>query len=248
MASFTLATLQADVENAIRKRSPFITPAIVDAFLYVRGEELWFNGANYKFDTVAGVQDYALPGDFLKLRGGVFMREEVGGSTRVEMVPMPLDELERYNFDSTDADGYWHEQVNGMPAAYAIDRVGKRILIAPKEAGGHVVEFRYSRDFGTPSYTATTTSSSPPSMTATYTMTGPDGQTIPSTFTSPLLDYAYKLLKERALYELYSNYEGGNEQMAANSQRALMRYLEELQRLRAETTDLQSVSRITGFI
>lgn len=248
MAAFTLATLQADVENALRKRSPFITPAISDAFRHVRGEDLWFNGASFKFETVEDVQSYGLPDDYLKLRGDVYMRDSLGGTSRTTLIGLTVDELERYSFNGVDGDGYWREQITGVPAAYAIDRAGKRMLLAPREPGSRVVEFRYTRDFGTPAYSATTTTSTPPSMTATYTLTGPDGQTIPSTFTSPLLDHAYKLLKERALYELWSNYEGGNEQMAANAQRALMRYLEELQRLRAETSDVQSVTRITGFI
>lgn len=246
--AFTLATLQADVENALRKRSPFITPALVDAFRHVRGEEMWFNGASFKFETVADMQSYALPEDFLKLRGDVYMRDSVGGTSRTTLIALTVDELERYSFNGTDGDGYWREQITGVPAAYAIDRIGKRMLLAPVEPGDRVVEFRYTRDVGTPQYTATTTTSTPPSMTATYTMTGPDGQTIPTTFTSPILEHAYKLLKERALYELYSNYEGGNEQMAAKAQAALMRYLEELQRLRAETSDVQSVTRVTGFI
>lgn len=248
MPAFTLTTLQADVELALRKRSPFVTPAIVDAWRHVRGEELWFNGAHFTFELQDDVVDYPLPDDFLKLRGSVFLRDEVGGDSRIELAPMTLDELERYRYDFVDTDGYWHAELQGTTMAYALDRVGKRILVAPKTSGGDVVEFRYTRDFGTPAYTATTTSSAPPSMTATYTMTGPDGQTIPSTFTSPFLEHAYKLLKERAIYELFSNYEGGNEQTSAKANAALMRYLEELQRLRAETTDMQSVARITGFI
>lgn len=248
MARFTLSTLQADVENALRKRSPFITPAIVDAFLYVRGEELWFNGGFYKFETVEDVQEYPLPSDYLKMRGAVFMRDELGSTNRLELFPMSNDEVERYTFGLGGTDDAWGDQMNGTAGVYGIDRIGKKMLLGPTETGGRVVEFRYTRDFGSPAYTSTTTTSAPPSMTATYTMTGPDGQTIPATFTTPLIEHAYKLLKERALYELYSNYEGGNEAMQAKANSSLMRYIEELQRLRAETADVQSVARIAGFI
>lgn len=248
LAIWTIATLQADVELALRKRSPFVIPAIVDAFRHVRNEEFWFNGASYTFETEDSRVFYDLPDDFLKVRGAVFLRDSLTSNSRLELIPMTLDELERYRFGHFDTDGFYHSELQGSSIAYALDRVGKRIGLAPETSGGDVVEMRYTRDFGTPTYSASTTTSAPPSLSATYTMLTPDGGTFNADFSTPMLEHGYKLLKERALYELYSNYEGGNEQMAANSQRALMRYLEELQRLRAETTDIQSVSRITGFI
>jgi hypothetical protein len=248
VAIYTLATLQADVELALRKRSPFVVPAVVDAFRHVKNEEFWFNGASFTFETEDERVSYDLPADFLKLRGDVYLRDSLGGSSRIRLTPMTLDALEGYRFSFLDTDGSWHSELEYETTCFALDRVGKKMLLAPKTSGGDIVEFRYTRDFGTPTYSATTTTSAPPSLSATYTMLGPQGETITTDFSTPLLEHGYKLLKERSLIELFSNYEGGNEQGLANAAKAEKRYRDELDRLRGETTDLQGVTRITGFI
>lgn len=249
----TLATLRSLIDGAIRRQSEFRDAAIADAFRDVRSEEVWFNGGTWEFALQADKVSYDLPEDFFGIRGSVWKLEDGDSNSRIEMVPMTTDDLERYRYGSYDilasATDDWRFEFTGEPVAYAIDKNGRFFLTAPtpsSASAGDTVKFRYTRDLGTPTYTAATTAS--PGLSVTVTLLGPNGETLPTTFTSPWLTEALDVLKDRAIYKLLTAYHGGDDKSLAMAQAALMRYAEGLKRIREETSEIQSVVRPTGWL
>ena len=217
----------------------FVDIAIADALRHVRREELWFNGGRHSFTVAEDVYQYPLPSDFLGMRGKVYVT--IGGSTSNgyrAIEPATPDEVEELLFLGIDYDT---TQTTGTAGKYAVDLLDKVLLIAPMPSdSGDLISFKYTRDLGTPNYTVSATSSAPPSVSPTVTLTGPNSETIPATFTNAWFDEGFKLVKERATYELWSRFHGGTEEAQAKAQGALMRYLEELQRLKSENAMLLS--------
>ena len=112
-------------------------------------------------------------------------------------------------------------------------------MVAPiPDPGGDAIFFRYTKDLGTPLYTVSVTASAPPSLSETVTLLSPTGGTLESTFTNDWFREGFKLIKERALYEMLGRFHGGTDQSIRDSQSALLRYLEELKRLRGETVQI----------
>jgi hypothetical protein len=223
--------------------SAFVDIAIADSLRLVRSEELWFNGGRFAFTTADGVYQYPLPKDFLGIRGKVYCI--VGGSTSngvKALQPSTPDEAEELLYMGIDYDT---TQTTGVAGRYAVDLLDKVLLIAPiPSTSADLISLKYTKDLGTPNYTVSASSSTPPSVSPTVTLTGPDNQTIPATFTNAWFDEGFKLIKERASHELYSRFHGGTEESMAKAQGALLRYLEELRKLRSETAVQASNVRV----
>lgn len=249
----TIASLRAVIKAALHVNSPHVDAAIAEAFKHIRGEEVWFNGGEWKFSTVAGKVKYALPDDFLGIRsGGAWIKSSTEtGDARRPLAQMSVGDLEHFRFWDWDdyGDNWLANDTAGIPNAYGIDLSGKNFLIAPKPGtGGDEVFFRYTKDLGSPIYTAAVTSSTNPSLVTTVTLTDPDGATITTDFSNDWLKHGFNALRDRSLYILWTLYHHGTEQSTANAQAALMRYLEEINRLRGETNQIQSVKTFAAFI
>lgn len=238
-----LTSLRAILRLELHQNSAMVDVAIADSIKHVRAEKFWFNGAAHSFTTSLDQNRYELPRDFLGLRGKVRVTPSNSTTTgRYYLHASTADEVEDLLFDGVDFASY---ENRGYAKRYGIDLMGKAILIAPKpDPGGDLVEFKYTRDLGTPTYTISTTLSAPPSLSPTVTLLGPNGETLQSTFTNEWFKEGFKLVKERALYELWSRFHSGTEEAAIGAQGALTRYLEELVRLRGETAQISSVTKV----
>lgn len=236
-----LTTLRAIIKASMRTNSPWTDAAIASAFQKVRSEALWFNGSEFTFSTQSGVSRYPLPPGFLGLRGKVYCTPNSSDeSGRYPLQSYSVDEYEEYRYASTEWGGW---ENSGRPRGFAIDNNGKKMMLSPEpDSGGDKIFFRYTIDLGTPLYTATYSS------TPTVTLLSPDGGTLEGTFTSPWLIHGFNLLKDWALFELWTTYHGGTEQAREYSQAAAARYVEELNRLRGENTQIASVSKIRRYL
>lgn len=149
-------------------------------------------------------------------------------------------------YDGVDMGVYSYR---GIAKRIAIDLMEKKILVAPvPSTGGDTIEFKYTKDLGTPTYTITTGASSPPSLVTSVTLLGPSGETLPSTFTNEWFKEGFKLVKERALYELFSRFYGGSEEAQSSAQAALIRFLEEEKRLIGETAQMGAALEVRKWI
>ena len=231
----------------LRSNSPFVDVAIADAIRHVRSERLWFNGNRHSFLTVANQYQYQLPADFLGIRGKVYCTSSTDSTSRYRLQPATADELEEYLYEGYD--GYDSIQNTGVPRKYAIDLMDKVMLIGPIPSdGGDGISFKYTKDLGTPTYTISTTNSAPPSLSPTVTLAGPNGETLESTYKTEWFGEGFKLVKERALYELFTRFHAGTDDSAQQGTAALTRYLEELQRLRGETAQTQSNITVRKYL
>lgn len=242
-----LTSLRAILKIETKANSDFVDIAIADAIRFVRSEPLWFNGSSYSFTTLVDQYKYKLPDDFLGRRGKV--RVTPSNSTdsgRYSLIESTVDEIEDYLYTGVDYGSY---EERGYAMRFAIDFHGKTMLIAPKpDPAGDKIEFRYTKDLGTPTYTISTTVSTPPSLSQTVTLKGPNEETLQSSFTNEWFKEGFKLVKERALYELYSRFHSGTEESAIGAQGALGRFVEELVRLRKEAAQQQSVMSVRKYL
>lgn len=234
-----ITTLRASLRAISHKNSPYVDAAISDAIQHVRNEILWFNGDRHAFVTEADRYEYELPKTFLGIRGKVrAVENDSTTSTPYVLSPMTADELEDSLYAGTDYDS---QEESGVAGRYAIDLLEKKILIGPiPSTAGDRVYFKFTADLGTPTYTMTTAASSPPSLGSVVTLLNPDGEALAATFTNAWFKQGFKLVRERALFELLTTYEGGSEETGVQAQLAMTRYLEELNRLRGETNQIQS--------
>lgn len=235
--------MRAVLKHETHTNSPYIDIAIADAIKHNRGERLWFNGAKYTLTTVDSVYEYPLPADFLGLRGRVYCTPENSTSNgRFPLQSATTDEVETYLYSGAEYDTL---EERGTAKRVAIDLAEKRLLVAPiPNPGGDTIFLRYTKDLGTPKYTVSTTSSAPPSLSATVTLLSPTGGTLEASFTNEWFGEGFKLTKERALYELFTRFHSGTEEAQKNAEGALIRYLEELKRLRGETAQIARGTRI----
>lgn len=241
-----LTTLRAEIRTSLHMNSPYVDAAIANAIDFCSNEELYFNGAKFEFKTEANVFSYPLPKNFLRLRGRPFCTPSgESDQNRYALMPFTTDEAEESKtLLSRYTELGWLESY-GNPRAYALDVVEQSMLLAPLiTTGGDTIFFRYTMDLGTPTYTMTYGAS------PTVTLLGPSGETLPASFSNSwfVQGEGYKLIKERALYELLTTYHGGTDQSQVNAQAALMRFLEELKQAREKTSDLQSVVDIRPYL
>ena len=242
----TLATLQAILKAELHSNSPFVDAAIAQAFRDVRGEELSFNSKKYTLTTVADVNEYPLPDDYLGMRGDIHCSPSGSATVRYPLKRSTVDEVESYLFSISEYAAY---ETSGRAKLVALDGPGHRLLLAPKpSSGGDTIFFRYTCDLGTPVYSATVTSSAPPSLTQTTTLLSPDGGTIETTFTNAWFKEGFELLRSRASYILWSTYHSGTEEAQLKAQTQLLHYREEMMRLRGESAEKQSINTIRKFI
>lgn len=237
----------------MHRQSPYRDAAISDAFRDVRGEETWFNGRTWQFALATDVSEYPLPEDFFGVRGAVWKLSGGDTTSRIELMPMTVDSLERYRYGGFDILASpvedWRYEFSGETVAYAIDKNGRKFLVAPVPSSGgngDVIRMRYTADLGTPVYTASTTAS--PGLAVTVTLLAPNGDAIPSDFSTSWLTEGLDVLKDRAIYKLLTAYHGGDDKSTAMAQAALIRYAEGLKRLREETVDIQSNMVSAGWI
>lgn len=248
-----LTTMRALIKSELHINSPYVDGAIADAIEFSKREALKFNGASYNFILEAERYAYPLPEDFVSLRGEVWLTPSGAENTyRHKMTSTTVDMIEESIFTnpSTSSD------VMGSDCTfyYAIDRNSdtnpsvSRMLVAPRPtSGGQNVFFRYTKDIGSPKYTATVTST-PPSLSNVTTLLGPSGETLPSDFTNEWFKSGAKLVRARAMYYLWSTYHGGTEEAAIKAQSSLMQWSEELLRLRAETSITNTPKTLRRFI
>ena len=238
-----LTSLRAILKIETKANSDFVDVAIADAIRFVRSEALWFNGALHSFTTIEDQYRYKLPDDFLGLRGKVRVTPSSSSTSgRYAMQEGTTDEVEDQLYSGSD---FGASQERGYAKKFAIEFFGKEMLIAPiPDPGGDLIEFKYTKDLGCPVYTVSTTSSASPSLSTTVTLLGPNGETLPSTFTNEWFGEGFKLIKERALYELFTRFHTGTEESVIGAQGALQRFLEELNRLRKEAAQQQSNMKV----
>lgn len=241
--------MRAILRLELDSNSDYVDIAIADAIAHVRDKQFWFNGARHTFTTVDGQYRYKLPSDFISLRGKP--RVTPANSTasgRYPLLPATADEVEDLLYTGVDFGSY---QERGYAKRHAIDLIDDYFLIAPMPStAGDVIEFKYTKDLGTPTYTVAATSSSAPAVSPTVTLKGPNGETLESSFTSAwfINGKGFKLVKERALFELFSRWHGGTEEAVVQAQLANARYEQELNRLKAESADKQSIVKIRGHL
>lgn len=242
-----LASLRAVICGELHRNSEFVDIAIADAIRFVRNEKFWFNGDSHSFLTIADVHVYDLPKDFLSFRGRAYVTPENSDTTgRYPVNTVSADEIETYRFSGED---YGVHENRGIARQIAADLLGKRLLIGPMPSnGGDLIEFKYTKDLGTPVYTVTTSSSAPPSIVSVVTLLNPDGGTLSSTFSNEWFGEGFKLIKERALYELWSRFYGGTEEAAVSAQGALSRFLEEKSRLQGETASIAAPNQVRKYL
>ena len=245
----TLATLQAVLKAELHMNSPYINGAIGDALRYVRTEELWFNQDKCYIDTVADLTEYELPDDFLQIRGDIWCTPSTQTDTRYRLSRRTVDEVEMAKYSASDFDYGYGGLTSGLPRICAIDSDGKSLLVAPVvQTSGDRLFFRYTKDLGTPLYSATVGSSAPPSAATVFTLLGPKGETLPSTFTNDWFTEGFTLVRAKAVHYLWTRYHGGTEEAMMKAQNAYSEYNDELRRLWGETSDKQSVVRVRGYL
>lgn len=229
-----LTSLRAVAKLRLKMNSSYVDLAIADAFRRVRNEQFWFNTSSFTFATVDDVGDYPLPSDFLSLIGNAYYTPNGTDDTgRYPLVQVTLEELEEYKYKQ-DWDG---EEIVGNARRCALDYSGRRLYLAPTPSDdGDKVFFRYLKDLGTPTYTVSATASAPPSLSPTVTMLGPDGQTLPSDFTNDWFKHGFAMLAHLTVHILWKDYHGGSEEATIKANESLSSYLEELSRLRGETS------------
>lgn len=215
--------------------------------MFVRHEPFWFNGSEFTLQTSADVFRYPLASEFLSIRGNVYCTPSgMEGSSRYAMKPYTVDQVEEMRFVSSEWNGW---EASGRPQGYAIDLSGKFMLISPNPTtSGDTIFFRCTIDIGAPRYTATTTLVGPPALSPTITLTGPDGEALPANFTNAWFTDGFELIKSRAAYQLWSRYHGGNEAAQVGANSTLAAFLEEMQRLRSDTGNIQSVTRVRRYL
>lgn len=235
------------VAAAGHRNSAFMDAAISDAFRKTRAEEVWFNGGQFSFSTKVDAFEYQLPKDFFGTRGAVYLF--VGGSTqnRHELIYTPLDDLESFRYGDSDWGDVYDNEFSGTPMRYSLNKSDKVMVLAPTpQSNSDVVRVRYTKDFGTPVYTASTTAS--PGLVVTVTLKGPDGETLPSTFTNPWLEHGFDALLQWSLFKLSTTYHGGTDGSREKALAASALYEQEMSRLRQETASIQSAVSITPWI
>lgn len=242
----TLDTMRAIIKTELRNNSPYVDAAIAESIKFCRNEEYWFNGGKHSFLTQADTYKYDLPSEYLSIRGEVFVRPNGSDGTRYVARHISLDDLESYLFSLSEWDGY---QSTGRTKVFAVDNIERKIYLGPTPSSdGDEIYFRYTRDLGTPVYTATTTSSAPPSLATVVTLLGPDGQALPSSFSNEWFKEGFDLIRNRALYYLWSRFHGGTEESQMKAQNYLMQFLEEKMRLIGESTSKTSPTLVRRYI
>jgi len=246
-----LDTMRAVLKARLHMDSPYIDGAIGDALRFVRNEELWFNVDLHEFETESEIWEYALPEDFLNIRGEVWCTPSsaTDNDVRYRLQRRTIEEIEAYRFAGHDLDFGTAGLSVGFPKTCAIDYSGREIVLSPQtEDGGDTIYFRYTKDLGTPRYTATTGSSAPPSMKTVFTLTTAGGEPILGTYTNAWFNEGFHLVVARASQYLWSIYHGGTEESQAKAGAAAQEYVEELRRLWSETSDKQSVTRVRAYL
>lgn len=242
-----LETLRAEIQALGHRNSVQQDAAISKAFRDTRNKETWFNGARFSLTLQSGVESYPLPNDFLGMRGAVWLYPSGSVERRKELVYTTIDDLERLRFHDSDWGSEAQNEFLGEAMAYTIDRIGKSIIFAPTpDSSSDVVKITYTRDFGTPTYTASSATS--PALSVTVTLLGPDGETLPATFTNPWLKHGFDALLHRACFWLAGGPHGGTAESREKAQFANAMYEQELQRLREETAAVQSSVSVTGWM
>ena len=240
---FTLTSLRSAVKAKLHINSPYVDAAISEALRFYRSEEVWFNVSTYKFTTETDLFSYPLPADFLGLRGDVYCTPSGSDedSSRYALRPRTADEIEQFRFGLTEWDS---TTFIGVPKIYAMDFNGKSMLLAPvTEAGGDIIFFKYTADYGTPDYTVSVTSSVAPSLQTTVTMVDSGGTSVATTFMSPWIENAFDLILHRAVFCLLTDYHISD----SNMQRAEVYRLkaeDELRRIKGENAQLAKPPRI----
>ena len=241
--------MRAILKSELHAVSPFIDAAIYTALVKLRSEPLYLNLGKWNFSTEDGVSSYPLPKDYVSLRGRVYCvptgQEE---SARYELRQLSYEELEKYKFGTGEWE-YSGIEVIGQPRVYGIDYAGKEILISPQPSeSGDKIFFNYIKDLGTPKLSVSVTSSTPPSNSSTMTLLSPDGGTLESTFTNQWFKEGFDAVRSLALYNLWTRWHGGSDETGAKAQMALLSHLEEINRLRGESSMRQSVHTIRRWI
>lgn len=233
--------MRALIKSELHMDSRYVDIAIAESIEFNRKEHLKFNGASDTITLAADVYKYELPKDFISFRGDVYI------------TPADSDDIYRQKMNSVSVDfiedALFMGPVNNysyygldVPHYYAVDNVSSTepalsvLLVAPKPTtGGQKIFFRYTKDLGTPRYTATTTQSAPPTLNSTVTLLGPDGETLAATFTNEWFKTGARLIRSRAMFLLWSTYHGGTEEASVKAQTSLLAWQEELLRLRTES-------------
>lgn len=245
-----LTTMRTILKSELRQNSPYIDGAIADSIDYNKSEVLKFNGGSHTIMTQEDVHSYQLPKDFISLRGDVYITPESGSdNNKMRMGSSSVDMVEELLFSDYPTGS---ESDSGSPRVYAITNFGDpspNLLIAPRPStGGDALFFRYTKDIGSPKFSATFEAVSPPTLAPTFTLLGENGDTLPSTYTSAWFTEGRELVRSRAMYYLWTRYHGGTEEASVKAQAALMQWTEEILRHRKEVAMSSIPKQVRRYI
>lgn len=200
--------------------------AIIDAIRHNRRFHFWFNEGNGHILTENEKWKYDLPVDFIGMLSDPFF---IDGDAASDFRNQLLRESWEWMNQHYNRAAEWETSVNlGSPRRYYIDLTEKQIwlLPVPNETGNQII-FRYLKDCGTPDYKC---------VSSTWNFYKPNSEdTLPDTFTNAWFKEGYNLTFFRAAFELWSGPYGGSQEASGQAQSYLIKWTEELNRLRGET-------------
>lgn len=243
-----LRELRQDAISVPQKTKDDIMLSLAESLKYNRAFETWFNRKSHSLELEEDVFAYTLPKDFLGVVGAVFYRPFSELSTATAATQRRLrdgsqDMIEEFRYYATDFTAPVNTFTKGEAELYAVDDTNRQMLFSPipSTAGGRVL-FRYLADLGTITYKhdGTNWTFYEPNSTTTITVT--------STYTNPWFNEGIDMLRERAMYYLWSRIYGGSEEGETKAQRALLQWKDAQTRINAEGGRKQSIRTIRSWI
>lgn len=220
--------------------------AIIDAMEYCKSIPTHFNIKTLTILVKSGVYSYELPSDFISIYSNVFYSQDItndNSTGRFIMREMGFDKVEEMRLAS-DEYNTWDN--SGRPLWYGIDISdstfpnGDRkvnFVVSPiPNSDGACIQFRYISSLGIPKYIYGTG------------VIDSNGDAIAGTFTNGWLQHGKSLIREMALFYLWSGTMGGTEE--ANTAAGLHKANADLERSRiySDTNRAVSPSQVRRYI
>ena len=226
-----LRNIHQDASSSNQKTIDSILRAISESLKYLRAQEVYFNEKLFTIQLESGKNSYALPQDFLGIKGEVQYKQSLSDSLQSPLTNTTLDHFlisrptDIYSlYPDITPTSYF---VSSEPDHnyYAVDVEGRLIYIG-KQSG--YVSIKYLADLGTIQYKHDGSN-------WIFYIPGTDTTlTHTSTYTNRWFKDGFDVLKTRTEYYLWSREFGNTEPAAARAQIALGQSMDALASLQNE--------------
>jgi hypothetical protein len=220
--------------------------AICESIRFNRRYRFPFNDRWYTFQTIANVDRYDLPHDYIGIvQDSVWSVPSSEFLAKTKLKSMPIQHSNQVQQSSVANVAY---RETGSPYGFSIDAGAKKMVILPiPSLTGDTIEYLYVADIGTPvfKYTGSAWAFYEPQDQGSM---GNATVTLATTHTSAWFQEAYWLTFYRAAINLFSRAYGGVEGATEKVQMYASMWQEQLNLLRTEAQMGRSVTEIRKHI